>query len=287
MSSKTVLSFSVPATLAAFNDLKLLQRWEVLRRAPSELSVPQFAAAIGAALPEAQSALDRLTEAGLAVRLRASRTRKHIAYRSIATEVMLVWNPDVPEQRKAVQDFHLAMRSLSREILDRHLAPGHRSSKPKACFFGYASVMLTAQEIDTVNRLLRAACAVIDEADIRAEERARGTYAGEIGPDTEHPYHLAVEHRPLAGPEAPIPHFELWDERSVPREIARVTQSASSVLTPRELEIAKRLASGQTRPIIAKALDLTVNTVASACKRIHAKLGIHSRAELTARLKGV
>jgi DNA-binding CsgD family transcriptional regulator len=287
MSSKTVLSFSVPATLAAFNDLELMQRWEVLRRAPSELSVREFATAVGIDLGAAQAELDRLIEAGLAVRLRASRTRKHIAYRSIATEVMLAWNPSVPEQRKAVQEFHLAMRSLSREIIDRHTAPEHRSSTPQACFFGYASVMLTTQEIDAVNRLLRAACAVIDEADIRAEERSRGTYSGDIGRDTEHPYHLAVEHRPLAHPEAPIPHFELWDERSVPREVARVTQSASTVLTPRELEIAKLLASGQTRPIIAKALGLTVNTVASVCKRIHTKLGIHTRAELTARLKGV
>lgn len=287
MSSKTVLSLSAPATLAALNDLELMQRWEVLRRAASELGVRQFAAAVELDLPQAQAALDRLIEAGLAVRLRASRSRKYIAYRSVASEVILAWNPDVPEQRKAVQDFYLAMRSLSRTILDRHLAPEHRSPKPRACFYGYASVMLTAQEVDTVNRLLRAACAVIDEADIRAEERARGTYSGEIGPDTEYPYHLSVEHRPLASPEAPIPHFELWDERSVPREIARVTQAASSLLTPRELEIANRLASGQTRPIIAKALGLTANTIGSVCKRIHTKLGVHTRAELTARLRGV
>lgn len=287
MSSKTVLSLSAPATLAALNDLELMQRWETLRRSAAEMSAQQFAGACGIDLATAQGALERLIEAGLVVRLRASRSRRHIAYRSVATDVILAWNPEIPEQRAAVRDFHLSIRALSRTILDRHLASEQRSPKPRPCFYGYASVMLTAQEIDTVNRLLRAACGVIDEADTRAEERARGAYNGDISPDTEMPYHLTVENRPLAHPEPPIPHFELWDEHSVPREIDRTTQAASRVLTRRELEIAKRLASGETRPIIAKALGLTTNTVATVCKRIHAKLGVHTRAELTARLRGV
>lgn len=286
MSSKTVLSLSTPATLAALNDLELMQRWETLRRTASEMTVQQFAAICGLGPAAAQAALDQLIEAGLVVRLRASRSRRHIAFRSVATDVILAWNPEIPEQRAAVRDFHLAIRALSRTILDRHLA-SESSSKPRPCFYGYASVMLTAQEVDTVHRLLRAACEVIDEADIRAEDRARGAYTGDIGPETEMPYHLTVENRPLSYPEPPIPHFELWDEQSVPREIDRTTQAASRVLTRRELEIAKRLASGETRPIIAKALGLTVNTIATVCKRIHAKLGVHTRAELTARLKGV
>ena len=62
MSSKTVLSFSVPATLAAFNDLALMQRWEVLRRAASELSVREFATAVGIDLGAAQAELDRLID---------------------------------------------------------------------------------------------------------------------------------------------------------------------------------------------------------------------------------
>lgn len=287
MSSKTVLSLSVPKTLAVLNDLDLMQRWELLRRSPDPMSVQQFAAECRIDLAAAQRALDRLIEAGLVVRLRASKLRKHIAYQSIATEVMLAWNPDVPEQRKAVQDFHLAMRSLSRVVLDRHLASERSVPKPRPCFYGYASVLLTPQEVDTVNRLLRAACEVLDEADIRAEDRARGQYTGEVPATSEQPYHLAVECRPLSYPEPPIPHLELWDERSVPREIDRATRAASQVLTRRELEIARRLASGETRPMIAKALGLTPNTVATVCKRIHTKLGVHSRAELTARLKGV
>lgn len=286
MSSKTIVRLSEPGTLAVFKDLELMQRWEALRRSAAEMGVAQFAAVCKVALPVAQESLDRLLEAGLVARLRASRSRKHIAYRSIATEVLLAWNPELPEQRAAVRDFFLAMRVTSRLILDRHLA-SESSSKPRACFYGYASVMLTPQEVDTVSRLLRAACEVLDEADMRAEARARGDYDGEIGAESELPYHLAVECRPLGYPEPPIPHFELWDERSVPREVDRASRAASHVLTSRELEIGRLLAAGKSRPDIAKALKLTANTVATVCKRIHKKLGVHTRAELTARLRGV
>lgn len=200
---------------------------------------------------------------------------------------MLVWNADAPAERQAVRNFFPAIRDMSRAILDRHHQATADAAKPKSYFAGYASVMLTPTEIDTINRLLRSACEVLDAADARAEERARGAYAGDVAADGESPYHLAVELRPLAHPEPPLPHVEIWDSRSVPREVERVEKSACELLSKRELEVAKRLASGQTRPTIAKALGLTGNTVATVCKRIHSKLGVHSRAELTARMKGV
>ncbi len=71
----------------------------------------------------------------------------------------------------------------------------------------------------------------------------------------------------------------------MPREVDRTARSARSILSKREFEIAQLLAGGQTRPVIAKSLGISENTVATICKRIHAKLGVHRRAELTARLK--
>ena len=287
MSKQTILRLSNPSTMAVFVDFELLQRWEILRRSTAERSAAEFAAACGVGLGPAQRSLDRLIEAGFVVRVPAGRARRYIAYRSVAAEVLIAWDPSSPEQRGAVRRHHLAMRALSRAIIDRHLVPELETATPKPCFHGYATVMLTRQEVDQVQRALRAACEVLDRADMRAEERARGAYSGDISPEAEQPYHFAVEHRALAYPESPIPHYELWDEGSVPRELERASKAASQVLTPREFEIAKRLASGDTRPIIAKALGITPNTVATVCKRIHAKLGVHSRAQLTARLKGV
>jgi DNA-binding CsgD family transcriptional regulator len=287
MPKPTIVHLSQPATLAAFGDLALMQRWEILRRRSDALSAHEYADACGIEPGAAQKELDRLLEAGLVVRLRASRVRRHIAYRSVSTEVMLVWNPDAPEERLALRNFFSSIRTMSRAILDRHLHAASDAAKPRSYFAGFASVMLTPTEIDAINRLLRSACEVLDSADARAEERARGEYAGDVAADTELPYHLAVELRPLVHPEPPIPHVELWDKRSVSREVERVENSAIEILSKRELEIARRLASGESRPIIAGALGLTANTVATICKRIHAKLGVHSRAELTARMRGV
>jgi DNA-binding NarL/FixJ family response regulator len=287
MSKPTILSLSHRPALDAFTDLKLMQRWETLRRAPAAMSARQFAEAIDTSVADAQHSLDRLLEAGIVVRLRASGARKHIAYRSVASEVFFSWNPDLPAHRAAMRDFHLSIRELSRVILDRHLDLDSGERRPRPYFFGFASVMMTPAEADTVQRLLRAACEVLDEADMRAEARARGTYRGPTAAEEELAYHVAVETRQLARPEPPLPHFELWDERSVPREVARAEQSVEKLLATRELEIARLLAGGKSRPAIAKALGLKPNTVATYCKRIHEKLGVHSRAELTARMKGV
>lgn len=47
MPKPTILPLSQPATLAAFNDLALMQRWEFLRRAAGSMSVREFAEACG------------------------------------------------------------------------------------------------------------------------------------------------------------------------------------------------------------------------------------------------
>lgn len=57
-------------------------------------------------------------------------------------------------------------------------------------------------------------------------------------------------------------------------------------LTPRERDVVGRLVSGASTREIAEATDLTVSTVNTYMKRIFAKLGVHSRVELLARVTG-
>lgn len=287
MSAKKVLSLSSPQLLAVFCDFPVMERWERLRRCGEEMTVQRFAAACAIDLEEAQRTLDRLVAAGLVARLRAARTRKKIAYQTAAAEIAITWNPSVSEQRDAVTAQNLHVRNMSREILDQNLAPAYRDSKVLPCWFGFASVMLTPEEIAQVHRMLQSAFEVIIAADLRAESRARGEYSGDIAAESELLYHLAMESRPLKAPVPLIPAFELWDERSMPKEIERAKNAPGRVLSARELEIARRLAAGKSRPAIAKELGISLNTVATNSKRIHVKLGVHTRAELTARLKGV
>jgi DNA-binding CsgD family transcriptional regulator len=57
-------------------------------------------------------------------------------------------------------------------------------------------------------------------------------------------------------------------------------------LSPRESQIAALIASGATNRLIASVLDISLWTVSTHIRRIFAKLGVNSRAELVARLLG-
>jgi DNA-binding CsgD family transcriptional regulator len=57
-------------------------------------------------------------------------------------------------------------------------------------------------------------------------------------------------------------------------------------LSPRESQIAALIASGATNRLIASVLDISLWTVSTHIRRIFAKLGVNSRAEMVARLLG-
>lgn len=57
-------------------------------------------------------------------------------------------------------------------------------------------------------------------------------------------------------------------------------------LTPRERDVVSLLVSGSSTRDIASKTGLTVSTVNTYLKRIFAKLGVHSRVELVARMAG-
>ncbi|MGE7413263.1 response regulator transcription factor [Methylobacterium tarhaniae] len=57
-----------------------------------------------------------------------------------------------------------------------------------------------------------------------------------------------------------------------------------AVLTPRELEIAMLVAGGQVNKCIAARLGISIWTVASHLNRVFCKLGVRTRAEMTARV---
>ena len=74
---------------------------------------------------------------------------------------------------------------------------------------------------------------------------------------------------------------------SAPRSYEDVqAMLAATPLTPRERDVVGRLLSGASTRQIASSTGLTVATVNTYLKRIFAKLGVHSRVELVARVTG-
>ena len=77
----------------------------------------------------------------------------------------------------------------------------------------------------------------------------------------------------------------LWSAKAT-AELARITGRAPSAgaLTPTESRIAELAAGGASNKDIAAALFVTPKTVETQLSRIYAKLGVHSRMQLAARL---
>jgi DNA-binding CsgD family transcriptional regulator len=61
---------------------------------------------------------------------------------------------------------------------------------------------------------------------------------------------------------------------------------ARQSLSPRESQIARLIADGATNRLIASVLDISLWTVSTHIRRIFAKLGVNSRAEMVAQLFG-
>ena len=286
-----VLSLDCPKLRAVLPDMALMQRWEVLRRSAEPMSVHELAEACGVSDAVAQRSLDALVDVGLVVRLRASARRRGIAYRSIAERVIVQWDAASEADLAVLLQNRQAIRALSRSIIDRNDTAETRGMPGLAKFRGHQSFMLTRSESEAIAQALRNAWETITR--IESEARTRGLTLGEgrgasparPGAAETVPYHVALEFRPLKAPELPVCDIGTWEKKALARELAYLSSMPDAVLAPRELEIARRLAAGESRPQVAQTLGVSVNTIASATKRIYAKLGVRSRAEFATRMK--
>ncbi|MFN9078822.1 MAG: LuxR C-terminal-related transcriptional regulator [bacterium] len=290
-----VLSLDCPKVRAAMADITLTQRWEVLRRSADPLTTHELAEACGVSDGVAQQSLDLLVEAKLAARMRATAQRREITYRAISDRVIVQWDASSDAHLGFLLQNRQAMRAYSRSVIDRNDTAETRGMPGLPKFRGHQSFTLTHDEAQSIWQALRNAWELITQVEAQARERAAAAKHAR-GPRkhgaeaTEQPdergYHVALEFRPLKTPELPISDIGTWEKQALAKELAYLSRSPGTVLTQREQQIAKRLASGESRPEVAKALGVSPNTIASATKRIYAKLGVRSRAEFTSRMKG-
>ncbi len=74
-------------------------------------------------------------------------------------------------------------------------------------------------------------------------------------------------------------------ERYEPLALKLWRRAEELPLTGRELEVCQLLASGRARAEIAERLGVSESTAVNHCRNLYGKLGVHSRAELVAKLQ--
>lgn len=288
-----------PAVHAAISDLEVMRCWETLRDSEQPTAVSELAAQHRVPLETMQRSLDLLVAAGLATRLKATARQRKITYRTTARELYVSWNKSDPTHLAFVADLRLQLRRMSRRVLEQHDGDIDLDQVRKPGVSTYANMMLDEAEIKAVLAALNTLDQVIDAARLRANALARERAAspaesghGASAPGTAKgpqqdwsPYHLSVEFRPLRHAEPAVPTFSLFDAEYTHRLVEARERNAIGILTPRELEVARLLTHGESRPAIARRLGLSINTISATTKRIYAKLGVHSRAEFATRME--
>lgn len=286
----TVLSLDCPKLAAVFTDLPAMQLWERLRRSPSGLAAEQVAKEAGLETTAVHRDLDRLVDAGLLVKSRANAKRRTIVYRSIGKEVVLRWDRTRPEQFDAVQTLRRRMRELVNGVYERNRDVGFVGNIKRPMLEHLQELSITREEARAAHGALRAAAAALEQIATQAKARRAAAESAPVAPaheaEGELPYQITMDMRPLAEPPPIIPEIGIWESGGIAHELEYRGKSPSLLLAPRELEVAQRLAKGESRPTIAKALGLTANSVATMSKRIYRKLGVKNRAMFTARMKG-
>jgi DNA-binding NarL/FixJ family response regulator len=169
------------------------------------------------------------------------------------------------------------MRDHSRQVVDLALdRPGSEHAMHRG-FGSSMSVLLSDADALRLREAMLSIYSMLAEADTRAR-------AGKSGDDVR-PYHVATQLQHIDETPLPAAEFFVMESGVMARDRAALSAVVHLVLSPRELEVARLLEGGLSRPDIARKLGLSAHTVASVSKSIYRKLGVRNRAQLAARVR--
>ena len=271
------LSISAPGLVHVLRDIRTMQRWEILRRSQRGHAVAQLAFESRSSLAETQEALDRLEAVGLVEKQRMNARTKQIRYQAAMERLVISFDKSAEVDRELMREVEHGMREYSRSVIDGCDSIWRSNEKGRVSVHGVTSVVLTVDDACAVRDAFRGAYALLVEAERRARQSEDSV--------EKRGYHLGFEMRELNQPELPMAEVFMVEQALFVEHRDLLCNAASMVLSPRELEVARALDSGKSRPQIARELGLSEHTIVTLSKRIYRKLGVHSRAELSTRLK--
>ena len=257
-------------------DSQLLGLWGFLRLACGPLSLSEIAEATKLDAALAQRKLDVLTSYGVVEALPSRSRRRGITYRTrhggLRVKFPRSGNKDTLRRIAAAMQSH-----VQKVIANGFLEPGTRDAWGwHADFTGIFN--LKPDEVDELRRRLNR---VVEFTNLLSEKYAARGQMPELCN-----YALTFRVEPLATPALPLAPLRFTLEGAEDTvDAAPGRKRSKSRLSAREKQVAMALLRGLTLAEVAQQLSITRNTAATMTKRIYAKLGVHRRAELVARLQ--
>lgn len=258
-------------------DVALLGMWELIRVAGRPVTLKQIADASGLEPLKAQRQIDVLIAHGLIEVLPIKGRRRATSYQStcdgLAIECELP--TDAPIVERIVTTFSKQVEdAMAPSVMgtDEHSAIAWRAGFHSLCH-------LQVEERKELRRRLRSLIEYIDQL---GEKRPS---SGAMPPLAN--YGVGIRIDPLPKPALPLPRIRFMDAKGAQerRDTETASRANQANLSSREREVALALVRGLTRPEVAAELGISAATVATLTKRIHAKLGVHRRAELVTRVR--
>jgi DNA-binding CsgD family transcriptional regulator len=268
-----ILSLNDPGVGDLLDDHAALAVWEQLRLARRALDLRGVAARCAVEHVDALRAIDRLTAAGLAERVDATR-RGGTRWRISCDRIVVAFDP--PDRAHAAALAERLESTRSSQVSELVARFGVRShDRANSCSHRRArTVRLAPEDLPELSRRIQAVHDFLSLVGKRASSRARTAPAY-----CNHAVHVNVD--PLSGPVLPQPEIEIVPRAQAEQNHAgRGRRGGPRGLSRREHDVAVAMSRGLTRPQIAQALGVSGNTVGTLSLRIYRKLGVRTRLEL-------
>lgn len=250
---------------------------ETARRLSRPVSTPEIAKSLGLDPTAAQRGMDSLADANLVQRLPIRANRRTPMYRALADMLTITFDPGNASQCSALLGIMLGLRDSVDGWSDGTVSAEKFDGKPWP-LRSFRTLQFTPEELAEFRRLLHEVTQFIEST-----QASRTKLEGEAASAVNVTLMLQAGKATPGALPLPTVHF-------VPGDHAQAFAQSSPTngmrdLSARERQIAMMLANGMSRPEIARQLGISLNTVATLSKRIHAKLGVKRRAELSNRIR--
>ncbi len=280
--SNAVLDIRTPGATEALSDLLVLSVWEVLRRRGASSTAAEIGRSTHTSLPRVHAALDALESLGLVAR---SSTSSRAPRRSKQAGWMVTRDTIAVGFRRGDQHdrAHIARMSRLFDKERRAGIKGNSKAQPEMLphefsYNGMHSAALSPAEHDELLGLLTDLGKFFQRCNLKFD----GTRAD--APQYCN-CHMTVDVEALRAGVLPLPTMQIVDMDLATDLVPTMAQKPLAGLSPRERDVAKRLSSGSTIAVVAKALSLSEHTVRELTRRVYRKLGVSSRAQLGSKLK--